>query len=39
MRIKINEYREMQELGSKFKEWHIEAYPAGTYYLVVDKIR
>ena len=38
MRIKITEYNEMQELGSKFKEWHIEASLNDTY-LVVDRIR
>ncbi len=39
MRILISNYRELEQLAGEFEECHIEAYPAGTYYLVVDKIR
>lgn len=38
MRIKINEYKEIEQLANKFKECHIEASLNNTY-LVVDRIR
>lgn len=38
MRIRITEYKEMEQLANKFRECHIEASLNDTY-LVIDKIR